>query len=819
MEQKRSVAEAIAESIWFFLLISLFSCLPLILLSKILDADFQAYGWLLVSSAFFAVLPKRNFRLKWGMIGIALPAFLIFVFIKRVTVIRGFKLAWNLMMTKCEDFTMYIMPRFSYNGTFRQSYVNMFISVLTVLVVIVSAIAVRKGLIAFWIVVDIAVMLACFCTNTGKNRIAIAGLSVGMMLFLCITGKFHPFKARKKILYGILTAALMFGLYMGCNRIISPELYNSKIKNALYRKRVYLQLKRIFEKTDSPIDFGTGNGNLKKSKNQAILHIPQLQVTFPSNLKKVYLRGFIGKEYRNSEWKSKGTDESDSNIMFQYSSITGISTAYSIGQIMQQYMEGNLTGETQRFPVWYANMSVKQLVQSDTVYLPYDTLFASDGKQVFREKPKGNGEVEGLKDKAPEEYYAGFYYSLTDNPLFWAFIDNSKNSIGGGNNGYASEAFQIYERAYKIRCLYKYLDIPNNFLYAVSSCDLMPDGIPPEGYTVWDAVECVRQYLQENYEYTLQPGEVPDGWDVVEYFLFENKKGYCTHFASAGALLLRALGVPARYVGGYVINSDVKRMSVGKGVVQVKENGVTSSVEVPFDTVVLDDGQAHAWVEIYLDGYGWYPVEMTPGYGNSSYKNKNSILKPTPTPTPTPEVTPKATGTPTVTATPKPTKVPKATVTVTAAPNMKEANQRKPIDRTVWYIIFIVLGIIAVAVIVRLRVCYYERKRERAYNDPSVNDAIIAMATELGRLLRLCGYKAPLYETDKEYLRRIADTDERFRSLNGVELCIDEAVFSKQPLQEERRETVAAVYREIRTRILADSPWWKRLYLRIVRCV
>ncbi len=818
MERKRSTAETIAESIWFFLLISLFSCLPMILLSKILDMDFQAYGWLLGSSAFFAFLPRQKSWLKRGMIGAALAAFLIFVVIRWNFIDRGFRIAWNLMMTKCENFTMYIMPRVAYNGDYCQLYVNMFIYVVTVLVVMMSALALRKGLIVFWIVVDIAVMIACFCTNSGKNRIAIAGFSVGMMLFLCITGKFRTFRARKQILYGLLTAALMFGLYMGCNGIISPELYNSKIKNATYRKRVYAQLKRTFEKTDSPINFGTGDGKLKKSKNQIILHIPQLQVTFPSNLKKVYLRGFIGKEYRDSEWRRSA--ESDGMLMEQYNLLTGISTSYSIGQIMQEYMKGNLTGETQRFPVWYANMSVKQLVQSDMIYLPYDTLFASDGEQVFREMSKGNGEVKAQDGKVPEEYYAGFYYSLTDNPLFWAFTDNSKNSLGNKKDDYASAAFQVYERAYRARCLNAYLYIPQDNLHTIDSCDLNPDGI-----SVWDAVECVRQYLQDNYEYTLSPGETPDDWDVVEYFLVENKKGYCTHFASAGVLLLRSLGVPARYVGGYVIDSDVKRMSAGKGKVQVKENGNTSSLEIPFDTVVLDDGQAHAWVEIYLDGYGWYPVEMTPGYNSSSYKNKNAILKTTPTPTPTPtptskpKMTPSVTKTPAATPTPQMTTAPKATATVTAAPDTKEAKQKKPIGKTELYIIFIGLGVIAVAVIVRLRVCYYDRRRENAYNDPSVNDAVIAMATELGRLLKLCGYKAQLYETDKDYLRRIADTDERFRCLDKAEQCIEEAVFSERSLQEESRETVATVYREIRTRILADSPWWKRLYLRIVRCV
>ena len=80
-----------------------------------------------------------------------------------------------------------------------------------------------------------------------------------------------------------------------------------------------------------------------------------------------------------------------------------------------------------------------------------------------------------------------------------------------------------------------------------------------------------------------------EGEDFVLHFL-EEKRGFCVHFATAGAMLLRMQGIPARYVSGYVAALDRQ----GWGAVR--------------------DSDAHAWVEIYLDGYGWYPVEMTPGY-------------------------------------------------------------------------------------------------------------------------------------------------------------------------------------------------------------
>ena len=73
------------------------------------------------------------------------------------------------------------------------------------------------------------------------------------------------------------------------------------------------------------------------------------------------------------------------------------------------------------------------------------------------------------------------------------------------------------------------------------------------------------------------------------------------HFASAAALLLRELGVPARYVSGYMVNRAL--------------------FEVADDTsahATVTDYTAHAWVEVYLDYIGWIPLEVTPGYNNSN---------------------------------------------------------------------------------------------------------------------------------------------------------------------------------------------------------
>ncbi|MDE6517667.1 MAG: transglutaminase-like domain-containing protein, partial [Acetatifactor sp.] len=109
----------------------------------------------------------------------------------------------------------------------------------------------------------------------------------------------------------------------------------------------------------------------------------------------------------------------------------------------------------------------------------------------------------------------------------------------------------------------------------------------------------VARELQSLARYNIDPGSLPRGMDPVEYFLGENRQGYCMHFATAGALILRQLGVPARYVSGYVVEPGQFRQMAG---------GYRASVK---------DDAAHAWVEIWLEQVGWVPVEMTPGYGEA----------------------------------------------------------------------------------------------------------------------------------------------------------------------------------------------------------
>lgn len=108
----------------------------------------------------------------------------------------------------------------------------------------------------------------------------------------------------------------------------------------------------------------------------------------------------------------------------------------------------------------------------------------------------------------------------------------------------------------------------------------------------------VQQWMQSFGAYSQSLDPLPEGEDPIGYFLRTSEQGYCVHYASAAALILQTIGVPARYASGYVVFPyDFERAKDGDGY-----------------TAHVVDKRAHAWVEIYLEGFGWLPVEVTPGF-------------------------------------------------------------------------------------------------------------------------------------------------------------------------------------------------------------
>jgi transglutaminase-like putative cysteine protease len=105
----------------------------------------------------------------------------------------------------------------------------------------------------------------------------------------------------------------------------------------------------------------------------------------------------------------------------------------------------------------------------------------------------------------------------------------------------------------------------------------------------------IEKYLKTNYLYSLKPGIAEDG-NQLHHFLFVSRKGYCSYFAFAMALMCRSLGIPARVAVGFYVDP---------------QSEVLNFYEVRAF-------QAHAWVEVYFGNLGWVefdPTSSTPAPG------------------------------------------------------------------------------------------------------------------------------------------------------------------------------------------------------------
>lgn len=100
-----------------------------------------------------------------------------------------------------------------------------------------------------------------------------------------------------------------------------------------------------------------------------------------------------------------------------------------------------------------------------------------------------------------------------------------------------------------------------------------------------DAV--LRKFNEEEFYYTLEPP--PLGSDPVDRFLFETRRGFCEHYASAFAVMMRSAGIPARIVLGY-------------------QGGELNPLG---GHMIVRQSDAHAWTEVWLDGIGWRRVDPT----------------------------------------------------------------------------------------------------------------------------------------------------------------------------------------------------------------
>lgn len=329
----------------------------------------------------------------------------------------------------------------------------------------------------------------------------------------------------------------------------------------------------------------------------------------------VYLRGFVGTVYNDSTWYASASEVPHSNKIDKYGKL-------NIHSDFPYVMQG------QYFNIWSPygikcqkyEMEIQSKGTKSFQYVPYYTSdLSSDGisddKGIIATKNRYHYSVCGLDGMGNIAGYEDFLMLSSDT------MDDISEDADGAINNYA--VWYSQEKRYYDYVNETYLQMPGEkemprFYEKFKKMEVDFEGetvdLEGRGYDsnlgLTPYVDFVKNFLKD-YPYTLKPGKLDMNKDFVEDFMFDKKRGYCTYFASAATLMFRKMGIPARYVEGYLITKDM----MDKG--SIGNSQSMKKIDVP-------NKQSHAWVEIYLQQFGWIPIEVTTGFGDSE-NNINGI--------------------------------------------------------------------------------------------------------------------------------------------------------------------------------------------------
>ena len=143
----------------------------------------------------------------------------------------------------------------------------------------------------------------------------------------------------------------------------------------------------------------------------------------------------------------------------------------------------------------------------------------------------------------------------------------------------------------------RYLQLPEDYSPRIKA---LAEEITATAETPYDKTLAITRYLRENIEYAPTIPTAPKNTDLLEWILFEYKKGFCVYYATSEIVMLRSIGIPARMAVGF---------AQGTG---TSQDGINQEIEdIVINSYTVRKNNAHAWPEVYFPGIGWVEFEPT----------------------------------------------------------------------------------------------------------------------------------------------------------------------------------------------------------------
>lgn len=353
--------------------------------------------------------------------------------------------------------------------------------------------------------------------------------------------------------------------------------------------------------------------------------------------------------------------------------------------------------------------------------------------------------------------------------------------VYGGKNGpvvrYSDFVSQLAQNSKDIYA--KYTQIPDTVPQRVKDLALEITSAKQNNY---DKVKAIEQYLSQNFPYTLEPKATPKGKDFVDYFLFDLKQGYCTYYASSMVILARSIGMPARYVEGYMMPSATS-----------EEN-----------TYIVTNEKAHAWVEVYFEGFGWLPFEPTAAFTTSFYASNAPL-----------NLSSESITDPSFEGEEEESGLIKELEMDDSGSSSGEVVNSYPDFRAIGA--WAALGLVAAFFLMLLINAVRSRSRIRKMMRMETRDSILAFYAHFMQVFKLHGYTIKAGETPSQYSDRI----DRYFILRPVNFkMITEsfivARYSRNELSENTKNSYLVFYRELVENSLSDFGKLRFFYYKFV---
>lgn len=329
------------------------------------------------------------------------------------------------------------------------------------------------------------------------------------------------------------------------------------------------------------------NGRLKKLHALKRSNAKALSIRSETKLpeERIYFRGMIGEAYDGSSWAGLDKKELASDYaLFYWLHEEGFYAQTSVSNAL------NALADEEKAEIDHRQLSLSNISAcKQYFYLPYQ---AENGAYL---DPALIGDANVFSKNHIPKWAEGGEANISYSASELGGIA-LRNEIVKNQETEAVSRFLSCEQSYSAFVRDNYLDLTPEV--RTSLAELF--GEFPDAMTLPQITERIINALDENLTYNEAINTDCGESDFIAYVLDLGKSGYSVHYACCAAMMLRYFGVPARYVEGYMLNSDEAAM-YGAG-----------------ETLFITENNAHAWAEYYLDGVGWLPFDVTPGYIDES---------------------------------------------------------------------------------------------------------------------------------------------------------------------------------------------------------